>query len=59
VIDAEMERPKTAEQVLDQLEQRAGPEGRKLFERFLKQLNKLQVEQLEAQAKTGDVDGGG
>ena len=36
-------------------EKRVGPEGRKLFERFLRRVNKLQAQQqLEAQAQTGD-----
>jgi len=39
---------------MDKLEERVGPEGRKLFERFLKQVNKLQAQQyLEAQAQRG------
>jgi hypothetical protein len=29
----------TPEEVMDKLEARAGPEGRKLFEKFLRQLN--------------------
>jgi hypothetical protein len=40
-------------------EKRVGPEGRKLFERFLRQVNKLQArQQLEARKQTVD-DGGG
>jgi hypothetical protein len=41
----DVEKPRTPEEVLAKLEARAGPKGRKLFERFLKQLNKLQKEQ--------------
>jgi hypothetical protein len=38
------------------LEKRVGPEGRKLFEKFLRQVNKLQAQQrLEAQARTVGV----
>jgi hypothetical protein len=49
----------TPEEIMDKLEQRVGPEGRKLFERFLRQVNKLQAKQyLEAQAQTGDCGGG-
>jgi len=45
----------TPEEIMEKLEQRVGPEGRKLFERFLRQVNKLQAQQqLEAQARTGD-----
>ena len=48
----------TPEEIMDKLEQRVGPEGRKLFERFLRQVNKLQAQQhLEAQAQTGDNGG--
>jgi hypothetical protein len=48
----------TPEEIMDKLEQRVGPEGRKLFERFLRQVNKLQAKQyLEAQAQTGDNGG--
>jgi len=42
----------TPEQVMDKLEERVGPEGRKLFEQFIKKVNKLQAQQqLEAQAQ--------
>jgi hypothetical protein len=40
---------------MDELEKRVGPAGRKSFERFLRQVNKLQA--LEAQAQTGDNGG--
>ena len=49
----------TPEEIMDKLEYRVGPEGRKLLERFLRQVNKLQAQQqLEAQARTGDGGGG-
>jgi site-specific DNA recombinase len=49
----------TPEEIIDKLEQRAGPKARKLFERFLRQINKLQEEQqLEAQAQKDNSDGG-
>jgi hypothetical protein len=36
---------------MDKLEERVGPEGRKLFEQFIRQVNVLQAkQQLEAQA---------
>ena len=39
---------------MDKLEQRVGPEGCKLFEQFLRKVNKLQAQQqLEAQAQGG------
>jgi hypothetical protein len=44
----------TPEEIMDKLEARAGPEGRKLFEQFLRKVNKLQAQQyLEAQAQIG------
>ena len=49
------DRALSPEEIMDELEKRVGPEGRKLFERFLRQVNKLQAQQqLEAQAQTGD-----
>jgi hypothetical protein len=46
------------DEIMGRLEKRVGPEGRKLFERFLRQVNKLQVQQhLEARAQTGDNSG--
>jgi len=49
----EFDRALTPEEIMDRLEKRVGPEGRKLFERFLRKVNKLQMQQqLEAQAQT-------
>jgi hypothetical protein len=46
------------EEIMDKLEERVGPEGRKLFESFLRQVNELQArQQLEAQAQR-DENGG-
>jgi hypothetical protein len=43
---------------MDKLEERVGPEGRKLFESFLRQVNELQVrQQLEAQAQKNEKRG--
>jgi len=43
----------TPEEIMDKLEQRVGPEGRKLFERFLRDVNELGARRhLEAQAQT-------
>ena len=43
----------TPEQIMDKLEQRVGPKGRKLFEQFLRKVNKLGAQRhLEAQAQT-------
>jgi hypothetical protein len=33
----------TPDEIMDKLEERVGLEGRKLFERFLRQVNKLQA----------------
>jgi len=45
---------------MDKLEQRVGPEGRKLFERFLRDVNKLGAQRhLEAQAQTGVTERSG
>jgi hypothetical protein len=46
------DRALTPEEKLDRLEKHVGPEGRKLFERFLRRVNKLQArQQLEAQRR--------
>jgi hypothetical protein len=52
----DVEKPRTPEEVLAKLEARAGPEGRKLFERFLRQLNKLQEEQRLAEIEAQQQD---
>jgi hypothetical protein len=53
------ERGLTPDEIMDRLEQRVGPEGRKLFEQFLRKVNKLQAQQqLEAQARTVENRGG-
>jgi hypothetical protein len=50
----------TPEEIMDKLEQRVGPKGRKLFEQFLRKVNKLQAQQyLEAQAQMGDTERSG
>ena len=50
-------RTMTPEEIMDKLEERVGPEGRKLFEQFLRKVNKLQAQQqLEAQAQMGDTE---
>ena len=54
----EFGRSLTPEEIMDRLEKRVGPEGRKLFEQFLRKVNKLQMQQhLEARAQ-GDANGG-
>ena len=48
---ASFSRTLTPDQIMDKLEERVGPEGRKLFEQFIRQVNVLQAkQQLEAQA---------
>ena len=39
-------RPRTPEEVMDRLEERIGPKGRKLFEQFLQKVNRLEEQQL-------------
>ena len=45
----------TPEEIMDKPEARVGPEGRKLFERFLRDVNELQarLSQAQAQAQIG------
>jgi hypothetical protein len=38
----DFDRPRAREQALDKLEQRAGPKARKMFERFLARIDKLE-----------------
>ena len=38
-------RTMTPEEIMDKLEERVGPKGRKLFEQFLRKVNKLQAQQ--------------
>ena len=54
---ASFSRTLTPDQIMDKLEERVGPEGRKLFEKFIRQVNVLQAkQQLEAQAQSGDTE---
>jgi hypothetical protein len=41
------DRPRSPEEVMDRLEQRVGPEGRRMFERFLKQITQFERRQQE------------
>jgi hypothetical protein len=41
----EFERPRSPEEIIQKLEERVGPEGRKIFERFLEQVSRLQEKQ--------------
>jgi hypothetical protein len=57
---ASFSRTMTPEQVMDKLEERVGPEGRKLFEQFIRKVNILQAkQQLEAQAQMGVTERSG
>jgi hypothetical protein len=47
----------TPEEIMDKLEQRVGPEGRKLFERFLRDVNMLQAKQLARREKEREGNG--
>jgi hypothetical protein len=52
-----LDRAMTPDEIMDKLEERVGPEGRKLFEQSLRKVNKLQPQQqLEAQAQMGDTE---
>jgi len=42
----------TPDEIMDKLEQRVGPKGRKLFEQFLRKVNQLQAQQAIAGAGT-------
>jgi hypothetical protein len=42
----------TPDEIMDKLEERVGPKGRRIFENFLRKVNKLQAEQqLEARSQ--------
>jgi hypothetical protein len=50
----------TAEEIMDKLEERVGPKGRKLFEQFLRKVNELGAQRhLEAQAQMGATERSG
>jgi hypothetical protein len=58
--DTGFRRTMTPEEVMDKLEERVGPEGRKLFEQFIRKVNILQAkQQLEAQAQMGVTERSG
>jgi hypothetical protein len=44
----------TPEEIMEKLEKRVGPEGRRLFEKFLRDVNKLQFKQLAMQEEAED-----
>ena len=55
-VNVETERGLTPDEIMDRLEERVGPKGRRLFENFLRKVNKLQAEQqLEARSQ---IEGG-
>ena len=57
---ASFSRTLTPDQIMDKLEEHVGPEGRKLFEKFIRQVNVLQAkQQLEAQAQIGVTERSG
>ena len=47
----------TPDEIIEKLEQRVGPEGRKLFERFLRDVNMLQAKQLARREKEREGNG--
>jgi hypothetical protein len=55
-VNVETERGLSPDEIMDRLEERVGPKGRRLFENFLRKVNKLQAEQhLEARSQ---IEGG-
>lgn len=51
----EFDRPRDPREVMDKLEQRVGPQGRALFEEFLRKVNSLQdPEQIDGETVDGD-----
>ena len=54
------DRAMTPDEIMDKLEKRVGPKGRKLFEQFLRKVNKLQMQQhLAARAQMGVTERSG
>jgi hypothetical protein len=49
----------TPDEIIAKLEQRVGPEGRRLFERFLRDVNMLQAKQLARREKEREGNGNG
>jgi hypothetical protein len=49
----------TPDEIIEKLEQRVGSEGRKLFERFLRDVNMLQAKQLARREKEREGNGNG
>jgi hypothetical protein len=49
----------TPDEIIEKLEQRVGPEGRRLFERFLRDVNMLQAKQLARREKEREGNGNG
>ena len=50
--DTGFRRTMTPDEIMDKLEERVGPKGRRIFENFLRKVNKLQAEQqLEARSQ--------
>ena len=49
----------TPDKIIAKLEQRVGPEGRRLFERFLRDVNMLQAKQLARREKEREGNGNG
>jgi hypothetical protein len=49
----------TPDEIIAKMEQRVGPEGRRLFERFLRDVNMLQAKQLARREKEREGNGSG
>ena len=53
----ELDRGLTPDEIMVKLEQRVGPEGKRLFEKFMRDVNRLQMKQLAMQ-QAGEDEGG-
>jgi hypothetical protein len=53
-----LDRPRSPEEVVERLEQRIGPEGRKLFERFLREVQQLEERQQLTASPSGPTASG-
>lgn len=54
----DLDRGLTPDEIMVKLEQRVGPEGKRLFEKFMRDVNRLQMKQLAMQ-QAGEDEGEG
>lgn len=55
----ELDRGLTPDEIMAKLEQRVGPEGKRLFEKFMRDVNRLQMKQIAAQQEAESEEGDG